>query len=100
MRHLISHEQAIEDVLTEYEQGSNLLVRDLERTHQDDRRHIQHRLDKIKGTMIIEYQEARVEISRINRAIRARPIRQLEKEWIQEQDELQRLIEEGMMKSK
>jgi hypothetical protein len=100
VRHLISHELAVEDVLTEYEQGSTMLIKNLEKAHQDDRRRIQNELDKIKRTMINEYREARLEISRINKVIRARPVRELEKEWMQEQDQMQRRVEEGMKKCK
>ncbi len=96
MRHLISHEQAVEDVLTEYEQGSTMLIGSLEKDHQENRRRIQRELDKLKRTMVNEYKGARLEISRINNAIRARPVRELEKEWLQEQDRMQRLVEEGM----
>jgi hypothetical protein len=96
VRYLISHEQAVDDVLSEYGDGGTLLVKALEKTHQDKRRHIQHEMDKIKRTMINEYREARLEISRINKAAQARPLRELEKEWMQEQDQMQRLIVEGM----
>jgi len=73
-------------------------MKTLERTHQDDRRRIQHEVDKVKKTMANGYKEARQDISRITKAIRDRPVRELEKEWMQEQDQMQRLIEEGMRK--
>lgn len=85
-------------MLTEYEQGGIKLIKGLEGAHQDDRRRIQHEVDKVKKTMSNGYKEARQEISRITKAIRARPVRELEKEWVQEQDQMQRLIEEGMRK--
>ena len=47
-----NHEQAVEDVLTEYEQGSTLLMKNLEKAHQEDRRRIQNEVDKLKRTMI------------------------------------------------
>jgi hypothetical protein len=85
-------------VLTEYEQGGVKLMKNLEKAHQDDRCRIQHEVDNVKKTMVNRYKEARQEISRITKAIRARPVRELEKEWMQEQDQMQRLIEEGMRK--
>jgi hypothetical protein len=85
-------------VLIEYEQGGIRLIKNLERAHQDDRRRIQHEVDKVKKTMANEYKEAHQEISRITKAIRARPVRELEKELLQEQDQMQRLLEQGMRK--
>jgi hypothetical protein len=85
-------------VLIEYEQGGIRLIKNLEIAHQDDRRRIQHEVDKAKKTMANEYKEARQEISRITGAIRARPVRELEKEWMQEQDQMHRLLEQSMRK--
>jgi len=73
-------------------------MKNLERAHQDDRRRIQHEVDKVKKIMANGYKEARQEISRITKAIRAQPVRDLEQGWMQEQDQMQRLIEEGMRK--
>jgi hypothetical protein len=73
-------------------------MKNLERAHQDDRHRIQHEVDKVKKIMANGYKEARQEISRITKVVRARPVRDLEKEWMLEQDQMQRLIEEGMRK--
>jgi hypothetical protein len=85
-------------VLTEYEQGGTKLIKNLEKTHQDDRRRIQHELDKVKKTMGKEYTDARHEISRIAKTMRAQPVRKLEKEWMQEQDRMQKMVEESIRK--
>jgi hypothetical protein len=96
VRYLISHEQAIEDVLTDYETGGVKLMEQLEKDHQDDKRRAHHELDKVMKTMGNEYRACRQEIVQGAQEMTTRPVRRVEKEWMQEQARMQKLVEEGI----
>lgn len=96
MRYLISHEQAIEDVLVEYQMGGTKLMEQLEKDHQDNKRRAHYEVEKIIKAMEKEYRDSKQHIMRNAEELKCRPLRQVEKEWMQKQDQMERLIEEGM----
>lgn len=68
----------------------------LESDHQDDKRRARQEVDKIMKTMKKEYTDSRKETLRCTKDMRTKPIRRIEREWIQEQDRMQKLVEEGI----
>jgi hypothetical protein len=96
VRYLISHEQAIEDVLQEFETGGNKLMEYLEKDQQADKRRVHHEVDRLMKTMGKEYRDSQQEFLRGAEDIKAQPLRRVEKKWMQEQEQMQKLVEEGI----
>ena len=98
MRYLIRHERAIQDVLAEYEMGGVKLLEQLERDHQNEKRRTYSELDKIIKIVYKEYRDSKKQIVRSAEDMRAQSIKKMEKKWMQNQELMQRLVEEGIRK--
>lgn len=99
VRSLLSHEEAIKELLVEYLEDGSKLVHDLESDHQGKRRHIQNEVDTVKKTLGEAYSNSKQQVLEYTKDMKTSPIGDVEIQWREAQEDLQNMIEEGRRES-
>jgi vacuolar-type H+-ATPase subunit H len=95
VRHLIHHEEAIDDVIEEYQQNGKTIIEGMARNHMDIREKTLEEAKALLKLFVDEHKESRLEVKRTEKELRASPVGSVGQTWISHQAELSGMITAG-----
>jgi hypothetical protein len=95
VRYLISHEEAITDVLNDYLRSGSKLVNELGLKHRTDRFRIHQELETTKNRLRKTLTDSRQQVSNGTHDMTTHNLRDVEKAWKADHDLLERMVEEA-----
>lgn len=95
VRHLIHHEEAIEDVVQEYQQKGSKLIEHTLTTLKETRQQAHYEMNSRIKELTNEYRRCRSGVQSTREELKAAPVTGLEKELIRHGDMARKMIGEG-----